>query len=208
LLFDRSEKANETLVLRFPENVEYQVSLAWSDNAWGNLSYYFDRKAEAREYFRKAITRMKSLVERFPKERRYRSHLLGMLLYCPDVELREPLRAVTEAQQSLANGEGAGQWSELAYAQTLAGQHTEALQTFEKARGGPSIEPKIELVEAIIRWNLGQKEEAQRLYKRSIQVIDQSANKFWYSLQYRFFRAEYDARMGVDPLPLFTPKPK
>lgn len=208
LLFNRNEKEFAPLFLRFPERVEYQVSQAWSDYLRGNLHYMFHRNAEARESFRKAISMMKTLIERFPNERRYRSHLLGMLIYCPVAALREPQRAVVEARRSIELNEADAEWAELAYAQTLAGQHAEALQSIEKARTRPMKEPKLQQVESIVRLNLGQHEEAQRLYKQMAQTIDQTPNKAWYTPQYRFFRAEYDEKMGMKPFLIQTTAPK
>ncbi len=190
------------LALRYPDNVEYQVSAAWSDNARGNLLYLTGRKAEAREFYRRAIAAARAVSERFPDERRHHIHVVGMSIYCPDVELREPQRAIEEERRILELGGTGADRAELAYAQAQAGLYEDALQSILKAKESES-EPRMDLTEAIIRLNLNQTEEAQRLYKRGIDAIDQTRNKIWYSPQYRFMRTEFDARMGInsDPVP-------
>lgn len=203
--YDRLSGRDMKLSKRFPDSMEYQVSDAWAHTNHGNMLYYFGRREEAEASYRRGIAIMKSLVERFPDEKRYHTHLLGMLIFCPIPELREPELAVQEGLRTFEQGDETGEWAGLAHAQFLAGHLDDALATIKAARATLTPDPiscRIELLdfhEGIVRLQLGQTAEAQRLYKQALMAIDSTTNRWWYTPQLRFLRAEFDARMGIEP---------
>lgn len=196
-LMDRYRGQADQLAQRYPDNVEYQVGAAWDNNAYGILAFHFGRKEEARDYFRRAISACKRIVERYPDEKRHHTHLLGLLIYCPDHEMREPQRAIQEARSVLAVDNNCAEWGELAFAQLQAGLLDEAEQNLKIAREKFPTEPRLDMLEASIRLERNDLEEARRLFKRATDVIDQTANRVWPSHFYRTWRAEFVAKLAA-----------
>lgn len=194
-LADRTEGQMDQLAARYPDSVEYQVSAAWDNFLRGDLKYEAGKHDEARELFRRAIQTAKTIADRFPKEKRHHTHLLGMLLYCPDPEVRDAQRAVHEAQAATELNTADGEWGELAYALSRNGQQVEALQALEKARAKTPNEPRLDLVEAFIRLEQREFDEARRLYAKGTEVLDRTPNRFWYTLQMRAVRREFERRL-------------
>jgi tetratricopeptide (TPR) repeat protein len=200
------------LAERYPDIAEYTVSAAWNETGRGCLLYLRGRREEAVVPLQRRIELMKRLVEKFPAEKRYHVHLLGLLLDCPIPELRDPERALAEANRVLEIDGQAGDIASYARAQFQAGRLEEAMTTLAKARmkAPPNAElctiELLDLFEALIRYQQGDTETAQRLYQNSISTIDKTTNRRWYTAQYRIIREENDVRMGVKPLPDSVPE--
>lgn len=124
-----------------------------------------------------------------------------MLVYCPDLELRDARRAIQEAQRAIELNSTEGELGELAFAQSLAGQQDEALKSLAKAREQSAHEARLDLAEAYIRLERGEIEEARRLHAKGTAVIDGTTNRTWYTFQFRRLRAEFERRLAERSTP-------
>ncbi|MDB5335374.1 MAG: pknB 31 [Planctomycetaceae bacterium] len=194
-MIDRYSGLHTQLAARHPDNVEYQLAEAWSEYNRGNILYQIGRQVEARQRYERAFEACQSLIDQYPKEKRLRTHLAGLLVFCPIPELRNPRRAVEAVQRSMELSFVEGDWSDLAFAQFRAGSLTDALKSLMTARQLTPGDAKLDFTEAFIRLEMKEVAEARRLYELVQDVMDKTTNRYWYSLQFRFLRAEFEAKL-------------
>lgn len=148
---------------------------------------------------------MKALVDLNPDNKRYHSHLVGMLTTCPFQELQQPELAIESAKKVIEIGDDYGWiWGELALAQILAHQFDDAKASLDTAREkvGPNAElaaiELLDLIEAMLRVELGETDEARKLFERATQVIDTTTNRRWFTPQYRIAKERLQLRLKAE----------
>ena len=109
---------------------------------------------------------------RRPNESICHWQLILLLANCPDVELRDPARAVDLAKRVLPQQAG-HYWRYLALAQYRSDQWQDAADSIQQAmdlrQGGDAFDW---LLLAITHWQLGRKEEAIQWYTKAHDAIE------------------------------------
>src|SRR5947199_251526 len=85
---------DEDIVRRFPESFQDRLRLAWTRYQYGAHLYGRARAAEGRALMKSGINAVSEVHEQHPSTTRFYSHLLGMLVFCPDPGLRQLERAM------------------------------------------------------------------------------------------------------------------
>ncbi|NQT13512.1 MAG: tetratricopeptide repeat protein, partial [Planctomycetes bacterium] len=190
---------HEKLAEDHPGILDYHKGLGWSRYTCGLFSYYMGREAEATEHFRVGIEIASKVLESDPDNARHLSHLLGMLMFCPARQFREPERALQLATRQLQfNGSA---WNELAFAEVRAGKYKEALTSCKKAMevGGTGAQVAA-VAEAMAEWHIRDKEEARRKFVLAATAVeeDPGRNRYRYTLEWRLLRREVEEMMGIN----------
>ncbi len=85
-----------------PDEPKYQVNLAATDTALGNLLVVADQRQDAEPLLREALQLRQRLAERFPDDAAHQNSLAWLLANCADLTLRDPDRAVELARRAVA----------------------------------------------------------------------------------------------------------
>jgi serine/threonine protein kinase len=182
----------QRLVAQHPDVPEYRVGMMWNEFALANLLHIAGRPSEAIPHYRIAIDTATDLVEKFPAEPRYLTHLGSMLIYCPAPQFRDGEKAATVQRRALQLAENAGEWGNLGRALMLSGRYEDSLRHYARARELGVLDARIHIGEAFIYCHLGRLDEARKSYELAIDWLDSEPNTYWYMPETRILRAEFE----------------
>jgi tetratricopeptide (TPR) repeat protein/serine/threonine protein kinase len=143
---------------------------AWRNR--GSAYLLLGRHAEAIADFSQAI-------ELSPKYAAAHDRLAWLLATCSDPKLRDPHRAVAEANEALALEPKNGiYWQTFAWAQYRAGDCQASVTAMEKVKELGSAGDSIEwFLLALAHWKLGNKDEARQWYGRAVAWMEENQPK-------------------------------
>jgi serine/threonine protein kinase/Tfp pilus assembly protein PilF len=127
------------------------------------------RSKEAKEICHKAL-------ELAPDDPEAHNTLAWQLSTCPDLELRDPNRAVKLAKMARdAHPRDAGYWNTLGAAQYRDGKFKAALEALDRSIQLSNDNPSDRFFAAMAHWQLEEKEQARKLYEKGEQVMRKGA---------------------------------
>src|SRR5262249_37167292 len=136
------------------------------------------------------------------------NNLAWLQVSYPEVPQREPGEAVRLAKAAVAmEPEMREFWNTLGVAYYRAGEWTPATEALEKSmqlKDGGGGDAHDWLFLAMIRWRLGDKEQARRWFDRSIGWIQGNKSTLWTLGELTRFRLEAAELMGLDDPPRCT----
>jgi tetratricopeptide (TPR) repeat protein len=154
-----------------------------------------------------AIAIRREVLELDPKSPESHNGLAWILATCADPKLRDPPRAVELAKKAVEWAPDiANYWNTQGVAQYRAGNWQAAINSLEKSielvadndiGGGASGESWNKFFLAMAHWQLGEKEEARKWYKMSVEWMEKYESD---NDELRRFRAEAAELLGIsDP---------
>jgi serine/threonine protein kinase len=174
----------------------HHVGLAWSHYELGLVYYHTDRQREAINHFRAASSIFEKLAHDYPEVPRHLAHLAHFLVMCPATEFCDYDRCVELCNRALQRSGARWMWQFIAIAHIRSRRYTDAIAILEDAKGSVSIwEPFRIFLKAIARQGMGERDEALSLYGDAIRVIDSEPNTFWYPLDFRRLRQEFEQQL-------------
>jgi tetratricopeptide (TPR) repeat protein len=158
----------EALAAEAPNDIRYELALAGAHRTMGNWSYSFQRRALAKEEFRKALEAYRSACRQDPDGKAH-DGLALLLCDCQATELRDPMEAVAVAQQAVVCApEQRAFWNTLGLAHYRGGEYSLAQSALRKSMefsGGG--DPNDWLILAMLAWKKGERNDARRWYNQS-----------------------------------------
>ncbi|MBI3464304.1 MAG: protein kinase [Planctomycetes bacterium] len=149
---------------------------------------------DAKESYARAFTIRNRLVSEFPQVSRYWEELAWQLATCPDVESRDPRRAVALALQAVELSPQNGACSKmLGVAQYRVGDYDSALKSLQTSSSA-SFSRVCHWFLAMTHWQLGDQEEARKCYDQAVEWMDKNKPRDEELLR---FRAEAEKLLGV-----------
>ena len=136
-----------------------------------------------------ALADWTKVTELKPESARAHERLACLLATCPDVEWRDPRRAVESAKKAveLAPRQGVS-WQTLAWAEYRAGNWKAAVTAMEKVQALGSAGDSFEsFLLALAHWQLGDKEQSRKWYDRAVEWMEKNQPR---NEELRRFRAE------------------
>ena len=158
-----------------PDEPRYQIDLAASLTALGNLLYAADRSQDAAPLLREAMQLRERLAERFPDDAAHQNSLAWLLANCADPSLRNPERAVEVATRAVElDPARAASWNTLGTAHLRSGQYASAIEGLYKSIAlGSGGDGNDWFFLAMAHWQAGDKDEARRCCERAAQWMNQ-----------------------------------
>jgi tetratricopeptide (TPR) repeat protein len=170
---------SDALAARSPTLVGYRFHTAYWHNALGGLMTAMSRSPEATNAYRCATAQYRVAIELNPNHVPSLKNLAWILATAPDHQLREPQSAVLLAERAVGlTPTSANTWSILGAARYRAGDHLGAVVALQKSDelghgGGPSPNA---LLLAMVRWKLGEHDEARRWYATAVEGMKTKPN--------------------------------
>jgi serine/threonine protein kinase/Tfp pilus assembly protein PilF len=161
-VYRQSIALGEQVTTGFPDVAAYQNGPAWSHVGLGDVLWVAGRHAAAAEEYQRAVTVKPDYADGHWK-------LAWFLANCPEVQYRDPVRAVEVAKRALAlTSQDGHYWKTLGVASYRAGKWDTAIEALERANrlcgGGGSYEwfPL-----AMAHWQRGDREQARQWYAKA-----------------------------------------
>jgi eukaryotic-like serine/threonine-protein kinase len=132
--FDRQQAILQKLTDDFPKVPSYPQGLTFVHESRANLALATNQPREAEREYRLAISGTEKFLEDFPQIAAHRSYLARLLVRAPFAQLRDPRRAMAQAEQARRDlPEHPDVWAHLGMAQYQAGQWREAASSLQKS---------------------------------------------------------------------------
>lgn len=151
-------------------------------------------------HYEEAIAEYRESVRLRPDDPSALSNLAFLLAGCPDGELRDPAGAVKLAEKALTLQPKAGHiWRDLGHAKYRTGDWNGAIDALHKAL---ELNKRWRFSEtgfllAMAHWQLGQRDQAEKWYKESVESMHENTPD-WSTQLLNRLRAEAEQLMGIE----------